>query len=161
MDRGVLVPDEVTIKMVMTWVDENKSAGGFILDGFPRTLNQAEALDSALSIDGGINKVLYINVPQKELIRRLTGRLICQNCQRPYQKVSAPSRVAGKCDACGEKLYQRDDDKGEAVYERLRVYQNETEPLIAHYNNANILYEIDGENSVEKVRSDLVNALNS
>jgi adenylate kinase len=161
MERGVLVPDEVTIKMVMEWIEANGDQGGFILDGFPRTLAQAEALESALADDGGVDKVLYITVSQEELLRRLTGRMLCRDCQTPYQLASAPPRQPGKCDKCGGELYQRPDDQREAVAERLLVYDKETKPLVSYYRNAEVLIEISGEDSIENVGKALTDGLRS
>ena len=161
MESGALVPDKVTIKMVMEWIEANEDQGGFILDGFPRTLAQAEALDNALADDGGVAKVLYVNVSQDELVRRLTGRLLCRDCQTPYQMDSAPPGEPDKCDKCGGELYQRPDDKPEAVSERLLVYKNETEPLIEYYRNAGVLIEVNGEGSIENVGEALLTGLRS
>lgn len=151
MDQGVLVPDDVTIRLVMDWVDGAEQADGFLLDGFPRTLGQAEALDGELSDKGGIDLVLYINVPNAELIRRLAGRYICRNCQTPYHESFSPPAKAGICDKCGGEVYQRDDDKAEVVGKRLEVFFSETEPLVEYYRKAGNLKEINGEASIEVV----------
>ena len=151
MERGVLVPDDVTIRMVMDWINVPGREKGFVLDGFPRTLAQAEALESELEDRGGIDKALYIRVAPEELARRLTGRLVCRGCQTPYHEDSSPPREPGRCDSCGGELYQRDDDRPEAVKKRIQVYTDETEPLIAHYLRAGKLEEIDGEGSIETV----------
>ncbi len=161
MERGDLVPDDVTIRMVMEWVAAHEGEGGFLLDGFPRTLAQAEALDRELLESGGIDRALYINVNTEELVRRLAGRLICRSCQTPYHEHSSPPAAEGKCDRCGGPLYQRDDDKAEAVQKRLRVYLNETEPLVSFYREAGILREIDGEGAVEAVGTALLEAISS
>ncbi len=159
MARGALVPDDVTIKMVMEWINAHGDNGEFLLDGFPRTLAQAEALDGALSGKGSVDKVLYIRVSQKELLRRLTGRLICRVCQAPYHLESAPPKQPGKCDLCGSELYQRDDDKAEAIRKRIAVYLEETAPLIEYYGKAGILQEVDGESSIENVGQALIAVL--
>jgi len=159
MERGELVPDDVTIRMVMEWVTAHEGEGGFLLDGFPRTLAQAQALDREMAGSGGIDRALYINVNTKELVRRLAGRLICRNCQTPYHENSSPPTVVGKCDRCAGELYQRDDDKAEAVQKRLGVYFKETEPLVGFYREAGILREIDGEGAVEDVGMALLEAV--
>ena len=159
MERGVLVPDDVTIEMVMEWINSHQSAGGFLLDGFPRTLAQAKALDRALAAEGGIDRVLYIRVQREELVRRLSGRLICRGCQTPYHIESAPPERPGVCDRCGSELYQRDDDKPEVVRRRIQVYIDETEPLVEYYRKASVLQEVDGESSIEEVSRALVEAI--
>lgn len=151
MDRGVLVPDDVTIRLVMDWVDGPEQANGFLLDGFPRTLGQAEALDGELADKGGIDLVLYINVPEEELIRRLAGRFTCRNCQTPYHESFSPPAQAGVCDKCGGEVYQREDDKAEVVGKRLEVFFAETEPLVDYYRKAGNLKEINGEASIQEV----------
>lgn len=159
LERGVLVPDELTIQLMMSWITAPEQNGGFVLDGFPRTLPQAEALDSALEDSGGLDRVLYVNVAEDELVRRLAGRYICRVCQTPYHQSFSPPREAGKCDDCDGELYQRDDDKAEVVKRRLQVYFEETEPLVGHYRNSGVLREIDGEGAVDAVGDSLVEAL--
>jgi adenylate kinase len=159
MARGALVPDDVTIKMVMDWVSGIQGTGGFLLDGFPRTLPQAEALDKALAATGGIDTALYLNVPKKELVRRLSGRLLCRVCQAPFHIEYAPPRQSGRCDNCGGELYTRDDDKPEAVRKRIQVYLDETSPLVEYYRKAGTLREIDGQSSIEQVRAELLSTL--
>jgi adenylate kinase len=159
MDRGALVPDDVTIRMVMGWINAFGQAKGFVLDGFPRTLAQAGALDQAMTGKGGLDRVLYINVPQDDLVSRLSGRLVCRACQTPYNSKMSPPKKEGKCDKCGGQLYQRDDDKPDAVRKRLQVYAKETEPLVDYYRNKGILVEVDGGRSIEEVGSALIEAL--
>ena len=159
MERGVLVPDDVTIKMVMEWINAHEGAGGFLLDGFPRNLAQAQALGTALAGKGGIDKALYIKVPQEVMVSRLGGRLVCRSCQSPYHVGSAPPKRQGVCDKCGGELYERDDDKPEAVRKRIQVYLEETEPLIEYYRKAGVLQEINGESSIEAVGRELEAAL--
>ena len=151
MERGVYVPDDVTIKMVMEWVEAPDHADGFVLDGFPRTVAQASALDKELADKGGIDKVLYIKVSDDELMRRLTGRLICRNCQTPYHVHFSPPNEADKCDKCGGVLYERADDKAEVVSKRIRIYHEETSPVIEHYRKSGKLFEIDGEGSIKEI----------
>lgn len=160
MDKGELVPDEVTIKMILERLARPDCRGGAILDGFPRTLEQARALDEALGPQGkGIDRVLYIEVSNEELLRRLSGRWICRQCQTPYHLVNAPPRVAGRCDRCGGELYQRADDTVETARNRLEVYFAQTSPLIDYYQQASKLVEINGEQSVEQVGRELMTAV--
>lgn len=159
MEKGVLVPDDVTIRMVMGWINAPEQANGFVLDGFPRTVGQAEALDKELLGSSGVDHVLYISVSQDELIKRLAGRFICRNCQTPYHETMSPPETAGECDKCGGEVYQREDDKPEVVKTRIMVFMNETEPLVGYYRNAGILTEIDGEGSIEGVGKALIEAV--
>ncbi len=159
MERGVYVPDDVTIGMVMEWIKAHRDAGGFLLDGFPRTLAQAEALDEAMAAGGGIDRALNIEVGREELVRRLTDRLICRECQTPHSQAGGPADAPGRCERCGGELYRRPDDEPKAVRKRLEVYAAETKPLIGHYRKAGILREIDGEGSVEEVERAALEAL--
>ena len=159
LERGVLVPDDLTIQLMMSWISAPDQSGGFVLDGFPRTLAQAEALDSALEPDGGLDRVLYVNVAEDELVRRLAGRFICRICQMPYHEITSPPEKQGQCDDCDGELYQRDDDKAEVVKRRLQVYFEETEPLVGHYRSSGVLREVDGEGAVDDVGNLLVEAL--
>ncbi|MFC1939395.1 adenylate kinase [Chloroflexota bacterium] len=160
MEKGMLVPDEVTIKMVLEHISAPECESGVIFDGFPRNLKQAEALDEALVQQGkAVDKVVYIKVSEEELLKRLSGRWICRQCQAPYHAVSSPPRVSGKCDRCGGELYQRPDDTEETVRKRLQVYFAETSPLIDYYTRAGKLLEVDGEGSVDEVETRIVKAL--
>ena len=160
MERGLLVPDEITISMILERIAAADCAEGFILDGFPRTLDQAKALDMALRERGeAIDKVLYIRVATDELVRRLSGRSICRGCQTPYHEVSSPPKVAGTCDLCGGELYQRPDDLPQTVRKRLEVYFTETAPLIDYYRKAAKLVEIEGEGEIEEIGERLIDAL--
>lgn len=153
VEKGVLVPDELTTKMVLGRMSAPDCEPRVILDGFPRTLAQAEALDKALAQQAKtIDKVIYIKVSEEELLRRLSGRWICRNCQSPYHTVNSPPKVWGKCDKCGGELYQRPDDTVEAVKKRLQVYFAQTAPLIDYYTTTGKLIEIDGEGDVDEVR---------
>ncbi|HEY68469.1 MAG TPA: adenylate kinase [Thermoflexia bacterium] len=162
MDRGDLVPDDVTIAMVrqrLQWPDCDQGA---ILDGFPRTLAQAKSLDEMLAEMGRrLDGVLYIAVPDEELVRRLSGRWICRRCQTPYHTVFSPPAQKGVCDACGGELYQRDDDKPETVRARLKVYHQQTAPLIDYYRRAGLLVEVDGSGDIETVSTALLKAIRS
>jgi adenylate kinase len=161
MEKGMLVPDEVTIQMVLERIATPDCETGVIFDGFPRTLKQAEALDGALAQRGEtIDKVVYIKVSEAELLDRLSGRWICRQCQTPYHAQNSPPKVWGKCDKCGGELYQRPDDTVETVKERLKVYFAETAPLIDYYTRAGRLLEIDGEGGVDEVGKRIVAALN-
>ncbi len=160
MDKGLLVPDEVTIKMILGRLSAGDCRDGFLLDGFPRTLDQAVALDKALDQNGKkIDWSIYINVSNEELLKRLSGRWICRNCQTPYHMQNSPPRHAGKCDKCGGELYQRDDDKIETARRRLDVYFKQTTPLIEYYGNARRLVEINGEQSIEVVGQEILTKL--
>jgi len=160
MDKGVLGPDEITIRMVLERLSAPDCESGVVFDGFPRNLEQAEALDEALakqtkSIDG----VVYIKVSEEELLRRLSGRWICRDCQMPYHATDSPPKVWGKCDNCGGELYQRSDDTVETIKKRLQVYFAQTVPLIDYYAQAGKLLEINGEGSVDEVGRRIVVSL--
>jgi len=160
MEKGVLVPSQITISMVLERLSAPDCAGGAILDGFPRNLEQAEALDKALAQEGkAINEVVYIKVSEEELLKRLSGRWICRRCQAPYHATDSPPRVAGKCDKCGGELYQRPDDNETSVRKRLEVYFAETAPLIDYYTRSDKLLEIDGEGGVAEVAGRIKTAL--
>jgi adenylate kinase len=152
MDKGQLVPDEITISMVMERLDAPDCENGAILDGFPRNLAQARALDKELEKQSQtIDKVVYIAVSEAELMKRLGGRWICRNCQAPYHEIDNPPKVAGICDRCGGELYQRDDDNEETIKKRLKVYFEETSPLIDYYRQCGKLVEVNGEGSAAEV----------
>lgn len=160
MEKGMLVPDEITIKMVLERISAPDCKHGVTLDGFPRNLKQAEALDKALTGQSqAIDKVIYIKVSEKELIKRLSGRWICRSCQFPYHIVNSPPRVSGKCDKCGGDLYQRADDTIETIEKRLKTYFAETAPLIGYYTRSGKLLEVEGEGDVGEVGKRMVEAL--
>lgn len=160
MDSGRLVPDEVTIGIVRERLSEKDCRDGFILDGFPRTTAQAVSLDAILrELQITLNGVINIAVPDEELIRRTTGRLICKTCGATYHKEFNPPKVAGKCDKDGGELYQRDDDREETVRQRLEVYGTQTKPLIDYYKNNGHYVEINGLQPMGKVFDDIVSAL--
>jgi adenylate kinase len=158
MERGLLVPDEVVIEMILERIAAPDCIQGFILDGFPRTMQQAQALDHALRANG-IDQVLYIKVSDEELIRRLSGRLLCRNCQAPYHVINNPPRMPGRCDLCGGELYQRPDDDEETVRKRIEVYMAQTMPVIDYYAKMGKLTAVDGEQDIEAVSNDLLAAL--
>jgi len=160
MEKGMLVPDEITIQMVLERMSAPDCEPGVILDGFPRNLEQAKALDKTLLEQAkAIDKVVYIKVSEEELLNRLSGRWICRNCQTPYHAINSPPKVWGKCDNCGGELYQRPDDTVETVKKRLEVYFAQTAPLIDYYTQADKLLEVDGEGSVNEVGRRIVTAL--
>ena len=144
----------------MERISDPDCESGVILDGFPRNLGQAEALDKSLAEQNKvIDKVVYIKVSENELIRRLSGRWICRNCQTPYNAVDSPPKVEGKCDKCGGELYQRADDTVETVKNRLKVYFTETSPLIDYYTRSGKLLEIDGEGDIGEVNKRIIGAV--
>ncbi|MCZ7663379.1 MAG: adenylate kinase [Thermoleophilia bacterium] len=160
MDAGELVPDSVVIGIVKDRLQEADTDRGFLMDGFPRTIPQAEALDATLdSIDRNISRVLAILVDEQELIRRLTGRRICRDCQTPFHVAFNPPAREGVCDVCGGELYQRDDDSEATVRNRLLVYNQQTEPLIDYYDRQGVLVRVDGEKEPDAVYEDIREAV--
>jgi adenylate kinase len=160
MDAGELVPDSVVIGIVRDRLQEPDTAKGFLMDGFPRTIPQAEALDAALdSLGRAVTKTIVVLVDEEELVRRLSGRRICRVCQAPFHVVFNPPKKEGVCDRCGGELYQRDDDSEATVRNRLEVYRNQTEPLIDYYDQAGLVALVDGAQSPEKVYEDIRAAL--
>jgi adenylate kinase len=161
MDQGKLVPDEITVAMLLERIAAPDCGEGVIFDGFPRTLAQAEALDKALTKQiKTIDKVVYIKVAEEELLTRLSGRWICRQCQTPYHEVASPPKIKGKCDRCGGELYQRDDDKPATIKERLKVFFAQTAPLIDYYTRTGKLVEVKGVGPIEEVRKAILNTLN-
>jgi len=159
-ESGSLVPDEITIDMLLSRLDSPDCAGGCLFDGFPRTLAQAKALDTALNAkEAEIDRVLYIEVPEKELISRVSGRRSCRNCGAVYHEVTSPPKQIGVCDRCGGELYQREDDKEEVVRNRLFVNQEQLEQLLGHYRKQGKLQVVDGNRDIESVNRDLFEAL--
>lgn len=157
-DKGLLVPDDVVIKAMMSRVTGD--APGYLLDGFPRTLAQAQALEESLAKEGKqIDAVVYINVSEEELLNRLTGRWICPEGHGPFHEVNRPPKVAGVCDTCGASLYQRPDDTREAGQTRLKVYFEQTAPLIEYYRGKGVLIEVNGEQEIASVERELIDAL--
>jgi adenylate kinase len=160
MDKGELVPDAVVVGIVRDRLKESDCAKGYILDGFPRTVPQAEELDKALAaMSTPLDKVLSIDVPDEELVKRLSGRRMCRGCNAGYHVMFKAPKVEGKCDACGGELYQRDDDKEEAIKNRLVVYQASTAPLIKYYRDKGLLRDIDGVGSMKAILDRMVAAL--
>jgi len=160
MEKGQLVPDEVATKLVLERIVADDCKKGFILDGFPRSLEQAESLDDMLKNQGiAIDSVFYTKVSVQELISRLGGRWTCRNCQAPYHEVNFPPKTRGICDKCGGELYQRADDTPETVQKRLDVYFSQTVPLIEYYQSDNRLTEINGEQDISLVETELMGKL--
>lgn len=160
MDSGGLVPDEVVIGLVEERLARPDAAGGFVLDGFPRTAAQAEALDAMLKRSGqALDRVVFLDVGREELLRRLTGRRTCGQCGTAFHLVSAPPRTAGRCDKCGGELTQRSDDTREAVANRLDVYEKQTAPLLAYYRQRSLLASVAGEGAMGDVAADIRKAV--
>ena len=160
MDQGALVPDHVTIGIVKDRLSESDCKSGFLLDGFPRTVDQAKALDEILtSLDSKIDYVINIDVDLDILKERLTGRRICRSCGATYHMVFNPPAVAGTCDKCGGELYQRKDDNEETVGNRLDVYVSQTKPLLDYYSLAGNLVNINGQQSIDLVFEEIQNVL--
>lgn len=160
IDSGELVPDEVTNGIVKERLQDKDCNEGFILDGYPRTLDQAEALDRNLDeLSKTLDLVIYTRVRESELIKRLTGRRICEDCGVTYHVDFNPPEEESVCDECGGKLIQRDDDKEETVKNRINVNKNNTDKLINYYNNKNILVEIDAEKDIDEVSNDIIGVI--
>jgi adenylate kinase len=160
MVKGNLVPDDLIIDMITHRLDLPDAEHGVLLDGFPRTVPQAEALDEALNLKGKrVNAVLNIKVEDNVLIDRLSGRWICRKCGHIYHEKFAPPKVAGVCDIDGGELYQRPDDTRETAVSRLVVFFNQTRPIIQYYKDRGLLQEVNGDQPVEKVTQDLLNCL--
>lgn len=160
MDKGELVPDDVTIAMVMERLSQPDCAGGALLDGFPRTIEQAKAMEKALAERGSkLAKVLYIRASEATLLERLGGRWTCRQCGAVYHERYNPPKQPGTCDVCGGELYQRPDDQPETQRRRIRVYLDQTAPLIEYFQERSLLVEIDGEQDVEAVRREVETAL--
>lgn len=160
IDRGKLVPDDLTVRMILNRLKQPDCQAGVLMDGFPRTLAQAEALDQNLRAVGRqIDAVVYLNVPREELLRRLSGRYICKAHQHVYNMYSRPPKVAGVCDLDGSELYQRSDDVGEAVQRRLDIFFNETIHLLDYYGGQGKVIEVNGNQGIEEVQLALVDAI--
>ncbi|MDE5566427.1 MAG: adenylate kinase [Anaeroplasmataceae bacterium] len=156
MDKGLLVPDEVTIGIVQERLLEDDCKDGFLLDGFPRTIKQAEALDQFLKANGVVlDAVLDVNVPVEILVKRMVGRRVCKGCGATYHVEFNPSKVEGICDNCGTKLIQRADDTEATALNRLSVYDEQTAPLLEFYSKQNLLKTVNGNQSLEKVFEDI------
>lgn len=160
MDQGGLVPDDVTIGMLLDRIHEADCANGYVLDGFPRTIPQAESLTKALGEMGeSMDYAIDVDVPDENIINRMAGRRACLACGATYHIVYNPPKQEGVCDVCGEKLVLRDDDKPETVQKRLGVYHEQTQPLIEYYGKAGILVTVDGTKDLNEVFKDIVRVL--
>jgi adenylate kinase len=158
--RGALVPDSLIVKLVAERLKEKDCENGFILDGFPRTIPQAQSLDEILKKRGlALDSVLSVQVPPRVIVERLAGRRTCKNCGALYHQDFDPPQKNGVCDRCGGELFQRDDDREETISARLKVYETQTAPLIGYYRERGLLREIDGVGKVEDIRKRLINAL--
>jgi len=160
MDKGLLVPDELVVEIVKKRIQEEDCKEGFILDGFPRTIPQAEALDKALEeLAIALDKVVNIDVPDEVIIKRMAGRRVCSNCGASYHIENKKPLKENICDECGSELKQREDDKEETVRKRLQVYEEQTKPLIEYYEKRGILLTIEGDGSVEEIGNKIKNTL--
>lgn len=160
MDKGELVPDQVVIGMVKDRLSQPDCKKGFLLDGFPRTVEQAGALDKTLdSLGIKLDGVVNIVVPLDKLMARLTGRRVCKGCGASYHVLFNPPKAEGKCNSCGGELYQRSDDNEESVGTRLRAYEEKTQPLIDYYKNKGVLLNFNGDQEIKKVLDDIIKAL--
>lgn len=160
MDKGLLVPDEVTIDIVKDRLAKEDCKNGFLLDGFPRTVKQAEALDEFLNENGKkIDGTILIEVPKENILGRMTGRRVCSKCGASFHVIFNPPKVEGICDLCGGAVVQRKDDTEETVKERLEVYDKQTEPLVEYYKGKNVLKSVDGTQDINKVFKDISDIL--
>ena len=156
MDAGGLVPDELTVDLVIDRISREDCSGGYILDGFPRTLNQAEKLTEALADSGNIDQAVNVDVPDEAIVVRMSGRRVCPSCGASYHIVNIPTKVEGICDRCGAEVIQRADDSAETVKKRLDVYHEQTQPLIDYYKSLDREIDIDGTRTMEQVFADIV-----
>lgn len=160
MDQGLLVPDELVVDLVVDRVNQEDCASGYVLDGFPRTIPQAEALTKALAdLNQKMDYAINVEVPDENIIRRMSGRRACVDCGATYHLEYAPTKKEGICDNCGGSLILRDDDKPETVQKRLGVYHEQTQPLIVYYTEAGILKEVDGTIDIDDVFGEIVKIL--
>ncbi len=160
MDQGLLVPDELVVDLVVDRVKQDDCTNGYVLDGFPRTIPQAEALDKALAAIGEkMDYAIDVDVPDENIVHRMSGRRACVGCGATYHLEYAPTKTEGICDACGKELILRDDDKPETVKKRLGVYHEQTQPLIDYYTNAGILRTVDGTIDINDVFQAIVDIL--
>lgn len=162
MDKGQLVPDELTVEILLDRVANDDCKNGYVLDGFPRTIPQADVLDKELTKLGDkVDFAINVDVPDENIVRRMSGRRACLKCGATYHIEHIPPKQEGICDKCGSELVQRDDDKPETVQNRLTVYHEQTQPLIEYYDKKNILKSVDGTKDMQEVFSDIVNILNA
>ena len=162
MDKGQLVPDELTVEILLDRVANDDCKNGYVLDGFPRTIPQADVLDKELTKLGDkVDFAINVDVPDENIVRRMSGRRACLKCGATYHIEHIPPKTEGICDKCGSELVQRDDDKPETVQNRLSVYHEQTQPLIEYYDKKNILKSVDGTKDMQEVFNDIVNILNA
>lgn len=162
MDKGELLPDEVVIGIVKERLKQDDAQKGFILDGFPRTIKQAEELDKILSeLNLQLDAVINVAVPEDEVVRRIVNRRSCRDCGAVYHLIYKPPKEEGKCDYCGGELYQRDDDKEATVRDRYNVYRQQTEPLIEYYSKQGLVKNVDGTKSIDEVTQDVMKIVDS
>jgi len=160
MDRGELVPDEIVIKIVEKWLRGDDARRGFILDGFPRNVRQARELDEMLRREGvELTAAIYLDVPEDEIVRRLSGRLSCRRCGAVYHAQFNPPKEDLKCDVCGGELYQREDDKEDVVRQRFRVYVESTRPVLSYYRGTGKLLVVNGLGAIEEVNKRIIEGL--
>jgi adenylate kinase len=162
MDQGQLVPDELTVEILLDRVANEDCKNGYVLDGFPRTIPQADVLDSELTKLGDkVDYAVNVDVPDENIVRRMSGRRACLKCGATYHIEHIPPKTEGICDKCGSELVQRDDDKPETVQNRLSVYHEQTQPLIEYYDKKNILKTVNGTKDMQEVFSDIIGILNA
>lgn len=160
MDQGLLVPDELVVELVADRIQQSDCTNGFVLDGFPRTIPQAESLDAALEkINEKMDYAIDVDVPDENIVKRMSGRRACLNCGATYHLVSIPTKVEGICDNCGSEIVLRNDDHPETVVKRLEVYHEQTQPLIDYYKKQSILRTVDGTQPMEEVFAAIVETL--
>ncbi len=160
MDQGLLVPDELVVDLVVDRIKQADCENGYILDGFPRTIPQAEALDAALkAISEKVDFAVNVEVPDSDILSRMSGRRACLNCGATYHVVTIPTKVEGICDTCGSEIVLREDDKPETVLKRLEIYHDQTQPLIDYYTNQGILKEVDGRKNMIETFEDILKVL--
>ena len=160
MDQGLLVPDELVVDLVVDRLAQDDAKNGYVLDGFPRTIPQAEALDAALGkINEKMDYAIDVDVPDENIVNRMSGRRACLNCGATYHLISIPPKVEGICDRCGSEIVLREDDKPETVQKRLKVYHEQTQPLIDYYKNQGILKSVDGTQPMDEVFKAIVTIL--
>ncbi|RKM60631.1 adenylate kinase [Butyrivibrio sp. CB08] len=162
MDKGQLVPDELTVEILLDRVANDDCKNGYVLDGFPRTIPQADVLDKELTKLGDkVDFAINVDVPDENIVRRMSGRRACLKCGATYHIEHIPPKTEGICDTCGSELVQRDDDKPETVQNRLKVYHEQTQPLIEYYDAKNILKTVDGTKDMQEVFNNIVSILNA
>ena len=162
MDKGLLVPDELTVELLLDRVANEDCKNGYVLDGFPRTIPQADVLDSELTKLGDkVDFAINVDVPDENIVRRMSGRRACLKCGATYHIEHIPPKTEGICDKCGSELVLRADDKPETVQNRLSVYHEQTQPLIEYYENKNILKTVDGTKDMQEVFNAIVDILNA